>query len=95
MDGGAALEEGVGIGGNEGLVGEGDEEAKDEEVELEMAEEAVGAVGERVVRSGGVISGRLEVVLGGADEMVESQGEQSRGCDLGLPLLLRILSPHR
>ena len=39
----------------------------------------MGAVGERVVRSGGVISGRLEVVLGGIDEMVESQGEQSRG----------------
>lgn len=61
------------------MVSKGDKEAEDEKVELEMAEEAVGAVGERVIGPGGVISGRLQVVLGGADEMVESQGEQSRG----------------
>lgn len=68
---GSTLEERVGIGGEEGLVDEGDEKAEDEEVELEMVDEAVGGMGERVVRLGGVIAGRLEVVLGGGDEMVE------------------------
>lgn len=60
MDGGPAFEEGIGVGGDEGLVGKGDEEAEDEEIELEMLEAAVRRGGrewgEGVVGLGHVVS---------------------------------------
>lgn len=41
VDGGASLEEGVGIGRNEALMSEGDEKTENEEVELEVFETVV------------------------------------------------------
>lgn len=54
VDGGAALEERVGIGGDEGLVEESDEKEENEEVEREVFEAEIGRERERVGRLGGV-----------------------------------------
>ncbi|KAE8021252.1 hypothetical protein FH972_007159 [Carpinus fangiana] len=65
-----ALEERIGVEGHEELVGEGDEEAEDEQVELKVLEEMRG----RRKRQGmerfcGVGLWGFQVVAGGADEV--------------------------
>ena len=73
VDGGSAFKERIGVGGNYGLVDECYEEAKDEEVELEVFDESVvvgRGRGEGMVGFGRVFTGGFEVVAGGGDEVV-------------------------
>jgi hypothetical protein len=79
VDGGMTLEERVGVEGHEELVGEGDQEAEDEQVELKVFEEMRGR-GERQGMEGfcGVGLWGFQVVAGGADEVVEPQRHQRR-----------------
>lgn len=63
VDGGGAFDEWVGVGGEEELVDDGDEEGEDCDVELEVAEARV--VGEWVVGFRGVGVRGFQVVAGG------------------------------
>lgn len=74
VNGGVALKEWIRIRGDDCLVDEGEEEAKDEEVKLQVFEEAMGGW-EGVVGLGRVIcrASATQVVYGGADEVVEPQ----------------------
>lgn len=74
MDRGVALEEWIRIRGDKGLVDEGEEEAEDEEVKLQVFKEAMGGR-ERVVGLGRVVcrGSAYQVVYGGADKVVEPQ----------------------
>lgn len=79
VDGGMALEERVRVKGHEELVGEGDEEAEDEQVELKVFEEMRGRRESQGMEGFcGVGLWGFQVVAGGADEVVEPQRHQRR-----------------
>lgn len=73
VDGGAAFDEGIGVGGDEKLVDDCDDDAEDDEVELQMSPAVVvvvvggGGEGEGMVGFCGVIGGEFKVVSGGGD----------------------------
>ena len=71
VDGGGAAEQGVGVGGEKEVVGDGNEEGNNEEVELEAAR-----VGEWVEGFGDVGVCRFQVVARGANEVVHSQRQK-------------------
>lgn len=84
VDGGVALEERVGVGGDDQGVDQGDEEGEGEEVELQVLHQAVPLpprdYWERVVWLRHVLVRRsaIQVVPGGADKVVQPQRDQRR-----------------
>ncbi|KAK8587723.1 hypothetical protein V6N13_086704 [Hibiscus sabdariffa] len=79
VNGGAAFDERVGVGGDEGLVEESDEEAKQKEIKREVFEAEIGGERERVKGLGGVALWGFKEVNGGADEVVKTQREKRGG----------------
>lgn len=79
IDGSAALDEGIGVGGDERLVEECNEKAEHEKVEGKLFEAEIGGEREWVKRLGGVGLWGFKEVTGGADEMVKTQREKRGG----------------
>ena len=76
MDGGAAFEEWVGVKGGEGVVGDGDAEAAQDEIELEVLQPM--RKRKWVKGLGGVRLRGLEVQTGRPNHVVHSQRHQRR-----------------
>lgn len=73
------FEERIGLERDEELVDQGNEEAEEEKVELEMAETGERGKGEGMVGLGGVVARGFHVVAGAAHQVAQSKGQHCGG----------------